>query len=658
MASIPTLTRSASRGSDHELSYASPLVIRIAGERPDPDSMERHNSKRRSGNFNDEEGKLGHDGRKRRSLGSSDDEGLLTWDNFHNEDLRVGGPYLCSIPTTSRPVPYRHPKFRLTTLETPEGWSLGQKIMKIIDKFHLKPTTLKFSFIGRTSVINPEPEPCLILWVPAERVSVDDTWLQCARELRSLLIANDLDSCSVEIADPMAFLPMNTFPVLQQDKVFWQWEPLLQELLAQLNLTDIRSIGCFRRGRGTAILDCSPTLLILVDRNKDWTSTREKVISILKRWRFQMLAVEIVKDKPVRQITREGISVGLLGGLINNDGRTMATESIASSRNHNYSGTLGCFLELQNPYDGQWKIFGLTCWHVVVPPFADHPNDDKKVIERWNKNGIRIATQREEIRRLLRVDHPTRLAHKEEVTAMEHRLGISENQEQYQIYKELEEQDALETLDDRKRQNYEKAKSSIQNQKNDLKTLNDRFKNGDQQLGWVITASGFKRKDVELKKDGKGYPTSLDWALIHFLTNPPGVIPGKFAPLSISQSLETHGEEVFMYGYRSGRGKGFCNGLRVAYIEAIMTDSGVETVHTFEYAITGLRSEPFSISGDSGAMIGCNTKTTTHEEEVLIGMVFAGCQKESMTYITRADHLLNDIMQVTKARNFRVFWSP
>ena len=132
MATVPALAQSASRGSKHELSYASPLVIRMRGDLPDTESLERHNSKRQSEGFNDEDGKLGDDGRKRRSWGSSDDEGPLTHDNLHNEDLRVGGPYLCSIPTANVVVPKNHVKFRLTCLETDEGWELGQKILNIV----------------------------------------------------------------------------------------------------------------------------------------------------------------------------------------------------------------------------------------------------------------------------------------------------------------------------------------------------------------------------------------------------------------------------------------------------------------------------------------------------------------------------------------------
>lgn len=44
----------------------------------------------------------------RRSWGSSDDKGRLTYDNLHNEDLRIGGLYLCSIPIANIPVPKNH----------------------------------------------------------------------------------------------------------------------------------------------------------------------------------------------------------------------------------------------------------------------------------------------------------------------------------------------------------------------------------------------------------------------------------------------------------------------------------------------------------------------------------------------------------------------
>ncbi|KAJ9486013.1 hypothetical protein VN97_g7340 [Penicillium thymicola] len=631
MATVPALARSASRGSKHELSYASPLVIRMRGDLPDRESLERHNSKRRSEAFNDEDGKLGDDGCKRRSWGSSDDEGPLTHDNLHNEDLRVGGPYLCSIPTASAVVPKNHVKFRLTCLETDEGWELGQKILNIIDKYHLNQHG-------------------------------------CARELRGLLISNDLASCSVEIVDPMVFTPVNTYPVLQKDKVFWEWEPLLKELLGRLDLTSIRFIGCFRRGRAPTLLDCSSTLLILVDRNQDWTETREKVVSILKKRRLQMLAVEIVMDRPVYQAGRKGISTGLVEGLLRNDSRTMATEPIVSSRNHDSSGTLGCFLSLKLPSSDEWRTFALTCWRVVVPPFAGLSDGNKKLIENWNKNGILPTSTiaNTDIYRLLGVDHPTRLAYGE-VSMMEEVIEEIEGQKKYQMCQQLERDDALEMLSDDARRSYENLKSDINKQKDDLQTLHDRFENGHRLLGHIFSASGFKQKDLGLRKDGKNYPTNLDWALVRliparqpsnrFFDQRPRVIPQSFAPRSILQSLEMHGDEVFMHGYRSGNRIGVYNGLRVANIEAKMKEGVVTTATTLDYSIIGLKGEHFSARGDSGAMVSNKRRTSTSTESVIIGMGFAGFEKEGITNFTRADFLLDDIKEMTKARDIELFWS-
>ncbi|KAJ5251625.1 hypothetical protein N7489_002035 [Penicillium chrysogenum] len=665
MATVPALAQSASRGSKHELSYASPLVIRMRGDLPDTESLERHNSKRQSEGFNDEDGKLGDDGRKRRSWGSSDDEGPLTHDNLHNEDLRVGGPYLCSIPTANVVVPRNHVKFRLTCLETDEGWELGQKILNIIDKYHLNQhgVGVRFSFFGRQSIIDPEPHPCLTLYVPAKRGTVDDTWLQCARELRGLLISNDLASCSVEIVDPMVFTPVNTYPVLQKDKVFWEWEPLLKELLVRLDLTSIRFIGCFRRGRAPTVLNCSPTLLILVDRNQDWTETREKVVSILKKWRLQMLAVEIVMDRLVYQAGRKGISTGLVEGLLTNDSRTMATESNASSRNHDSSDTLGCFLSLKHPSSDEWRTFALTCWHVVVPPFAGLSDGDKKLIENWNKNGIlpTSTTANADIYRLLGVDHPTRLAYGEQVSMMEEVIEEIEGQKKYQMCQQLERDDALEMLSGDARRGYENLKSDINKQKADLQTLHDRFENGHRLLGHVFSASGFKQKDLGLRKDGKNHPTNLDWALVHliparqpsnrFFDQSPRVIPQSFAPRSTLQSLEMHGDEVSMHGYCSGNSIGVYNGLPVANIEAKMKEGVDTTAITLDYSIIGLKGEHFSARGDSGAMVSHKRRTSTGTESVIIGMVFAGFEKEGIISFTRADFLLDDIKEMTKARD-------
>ncbi|KAJ5719687.1 hypothetical protein N7493_007265 [Penicillium malachiteum] len=655
MAAISTLLRSPSRGSDHELSYASPLVIRMAGDQPDRESLERHNSKRRSGSFNDEDGKLGDDGRKRRSLGSSDDEGGLTSDNLHNEDLRVGGPYLCSIPTKNVAIPARHPEFQLTSMETPEGMALAQQITTILDQFQLKQTGVRFLFIGRRSIIDPEPQACLTLFVPAEREQVDDTWLKCARKLRSLLIQNELESCSVEIADNMAFTPTNTYPILHTDDVFWNWEPLLQELLAQLDLKSIIFIGCYRRGRSTTVLDCPPTLLILVDRKKDWTVTREKVISILKSRRLQMLAVEIVKDRPVTRGYREGISPGLLKGFMEKKDRTMAGDSIASSQNHYGSGTLGCFLKLRSPSSDDWRTFALTCWHVVVPSYAGLSDDDQKLIENWNKNGIPASIAKtDDVRRLLLVDHATRLAYQEEVEKIEETIQEIKDGKMFKMFKDLELRDALEMLTPQQCQNYNEDKSELKKHEENLRILHERFKNDDQVLGTVSLAPG---------SNGIKYFTSLDWALVHLSSHrqPSNKfderpsLPDEFASAAILQSLELHEAEVSHHGYRTRNNTGIYSGLRVASIAAQINEKNTIRIPTLEYSVLGVNGQPFALQGDSGAMVSYKRKVEEGSQRVIVGMVFAGFEKENITRITRSDILLKDIMDTVGAKEAEIF---
>ncbi|KOS39044.1 hypothetical protein ACN38_g10130 [Penicillium nordicum] len=505
----------------------------------------------RSEDFNDEDGKLGDDGRKRRSWGSSDDEGPLTHDNLLNEDLRVGGPYLCSIPTASVVVPKNHVKFRLTCLETDEGWELGQKILNIIDKYHLNQRGIgvMFYFFSRQSIIDPEPDPCLTLYVPAKRGTVDDTWLQCARELRGVLISNDLASCSVKIVDPMVFTPAG----------------------------------------------------------------------------------------------RKGISIGLVEGLLGNDSRTMATESIASSRNYDSSSTLGCFLSLKYPSSDEWRTFALTCWYVVVPLFAGLSDGDKKLIENWNKNGIPTSTiANTVIYRLLGVDHPTRLAYGEEVSMREKVIEEIEGQKKYQMCQQLERDDALEMLSGHARRHYENLESNINKQKDDLQTLHDRSENGHRLLGRFFCL---------------WFQAQGPWPYDVLRPSTP-LNPESFAPRSILQSLEVHGDEVFMHGYRSGERIGLYNGLRVANIEAKMKEGVVTTAITLDYSITGLEGENFSARGDSRAMVSYKRRTSTGNESVIIGMVFAGLEKEGITSFTRADFLLDDIKEMTKARDIELelFW--
>lgn len=118
-----------------------------------------------------------------------------------------------------------------------------------------------------------------------------------------------------------------------------------------------------------------------------------------------------------------------------------------------------------------------------------------------------------------------------------------------------------------------------------------------------------------------------------------------------------HGDEVSMHGYCSGNSIGVYNGLPVANIEAKMKEGVDTTAITLDYSIIGLKGEHFSARGDSGAMVSHKRRTSTGTESVIIGMVFAGFEKEGIISFTRADFLLDDIKEMTKARDIELSWS-
>lgn len=98
-------------GPDLEMVYASPVVVPEKGAQRN--SHIRHTSKQTQPlrRLRDEDGKASSDGRNRRLLGSSDDHGGFTDDGFINQDFRVGGPNLCSLPTETYEIQDSHPLY-------------------------------------------------------------------------------------------------------------------------------------------------------------------------------------------------------------------------------------------------------------------------------------------------------------------------------------------------------------------------------------------------------------------------------------------------------------------------------------------------------------------------------------------------------------------
>lgn len=138
-------------------------------------------------------------------------------------------------------------------------------------------------------------------------------------------------------------------------------------------INEVSMVGCYRRGRSNDAAENPPTVVILValHSNRDWMVTRESIVDILDRFQLPMVAVEILKD------TLERTGDSYPGDLNSNDikGPARIGGSLGSSEVKHSSSTFGGLIDLKCPQTGLWKMFGLTCYHCVVPP-EEHRSKD------------------------------------------------------------------------------------------------------------------------------------------------------------------------------------------------------------------------------------------------------------------------------------------
>ena len=353
------LPASPSRHSDRELAYASPQVSSTPGE---------------AGASHNEEGKLGADGRRRRFHDSKKDQCGLTSDGFLNENMRVGGPYLCSFPVESVFLKGRDPIFdQRGGGKVPLNMILRTLVRYEVDVTDIVP-------MGRRSKVNPEPGPVPTVLVVAKRKVIDETWLMACRDIRAGLVELGHDDIAVEILSWANYEARKMFVVESTHEIVPVWTDVLNLIMDIIPINEVNMIGCYRRGRSYDAAENPPTVVILValHSNRDWRETRESIVDILDRFQLPMVAVEMLKGA----LERTGDSYP--GDLNPNDikGPARIGGSLGSSEVKHSSSTFGGFIDLKCPQTGLWKMFGLTCYHCVVPP-EEHRSKDM-VKSKWH----------------------------------------------------------------------------------------------------------------------------------------------------------------------------------------------------------------------------------------------------------------------------------
>lgn len=357
-------------GPDLEMVYASPVVVPEKGAQRN--SHIRHTSKQTQPlrRLRDEDGKASSDGRNRRLLGSSDDHGGFTDDGFINQDFRVGGPNLCSLPTETYEIQDSHPLYLIIDVLERRmlTWIFDVLRQFDIEDDHIDPVEV----VGRAEKGDSQVNSQLTVLIIAVRTVVDDTWLNAARAIQASVILHKetennasakrlLDSLAVEFLEITDNYPMYMFPVLEQDEIYDQW-PTIRTHILDIRDTDLLSIGCYRRGRSREADDNPATVLILAypQCRIDWKPFRDDVVKLLDRARLPMVAVEISTasdwDKEERHVQ---VDLDSLHGL------NRLYQTIAPRLDDETWGTLTGFVELlglPGMPDGQWDLGCFGRW--------------------------------------------------------------------------------------------------------------------------------------------------------------------------------------------------------------------------------------------------------------------------------------------------------
>lgn len=280
-------------------------------------------------------------------------------DGLVDEDLRTGGPYLCAIPTRSVPIPKYHPL-------QPRLEDRDARLLKTINSI-LQSHDVDFQSIdlcGRRSEFDPEPDLVPTVLVLAKRHALDKNWLEACREIRTFLINENLSSVSVEIADLRAFEPLQYSPVLPTDTIYYIWDKVLDRILTQLDLAEIKCVECFRMGTSDNHNENPPTVILTVAKQstKDWRPVREDIIGIVDSFHLPTVGVSIGPGDIVRQ---NGVSVAYPLNAYQDGAQAGLSLGIHGSMLS--AGTFAGWVQLKNPRTGEWEKFGLTCFHCVDP---------------------------------------------------------------------------------------------------------------------------------------------------------------------------------------------------------------------------------------------------------------------------------------------------
>ncbi|KAB8077385.1 hypothetical protein BDV29DRAFT_153772 [Aspergillus leporis] len=280
-------------------------------------------------------------------------------------------------------------------------------------------------------------------------------------------------------------------------------------------------VGCYQVGKSEEVSENPPTVLILVNVR----STRETIIRILAQYDLNMVAVEIAKDV----ISRSGFIVGDLDRAAFK-GSVKPGRSLGIQADNMAASAFGGYLELKYPRSGEWRKFGLTCFHCVLPHEERTPQAISELCKGWRENGIQMNEHN--AKRHLRMHSPSLVDMHRKLQLLESEITEGESGETYKKGSEMEKEGLLDMMSEIGKRTFLSRKAEIDNQKNFVQEIRDFCARNSYQLGSVVAASGFRHRKVPsiAKSDSL---MNVDWGLIQI----EGVREGPNEPVGAREDI-------------------------------------------------------------------------------------------------------------------------
>ncbi|GBF66701.1 hypothetical protein TMEN_9421 [Trichophyton mentagrophytes] len=570
--------------------------------------------------------------RKRQKEGSSEDDGppLLGDNEIHNEDYRCGGPSLIRLPARNRHLA-KDDEFLLAYSE------LEDAITQVLHKWSI-------DVQGRIPLQRAHQTEGSVTWVntiliSARKHELNDTWFRACKEIRQILLDNDLGNISLEMIDERASQRILSAPVPRTDSFCSIWADLRSRILNILGDNEWTMLSPQQRGVSGGSTPITIVILVREDSTSDWTVVREAIVEILDSMGLHHVAVELRRGSLLQFHSRPSEE----GFLTKNDwsfepcmGGSIGPHSSTFS-----SSTFGGFLEVQHPSEG-WKLYGLTNHHCVT---ALESTAD------WDKHGIVPGDPENN----LTIDYPSLDDHTLAIKHYKEKIeDLSASESYVSIKKRMDEDDP--SVSPNEKHAYERTRTEISHLKHTLNHAHKYFLRDQLLLGKVYASSGYR---MNTKKH------ILDWALLEVDSNRvsknrlPSIddIPrGSCASyLALKEVLDgpvaVRGEMgVCKIGRSTGFSEGVLGEIRKADIQCWFRDANDNWDKTRGLAYLVYPKAPrltFGEPGDSGSFV-------FSPQGSFIGLYMGGDREAGTGLFIEAGDLFEDIKQVTGALEVRI----